>query len=153
MTGARGSAAAGTAKAEKSKPERPMPDRPRSDKVRDGAREGGHRLVVPFEDNRLLPQLLGEHDAHLALLEERLGVDAHANGNIITLTGPQEGCETARAVLHTLYDRIGKGEGIGPGDVDGLIRHARSGAVKQDGMAQVRTRRRIVTARTVMQGT
>ena len=155
MTGARGSAAAGAAK----------PDKSKSDKVRNGARdgtrdgardtarEGGHRLVVPFEDNRHLPHLLGEHDAHLALIEERLGINAHANGNIITLTGPQEGCEIARSVLHTLYDRIGKGEGIGPGDIDGLIRHARSGPAKQEGMAQVRTRRRIVTARTMMQGT
>ena len=51
LTGARGPGAAGPksgpAKAEKSK-------------------EGAHRLVVPFEDNRLLPHLLGEYDAHLA---------------------------------------------------------------------------------------
>ena len=143
MTGARGPAAAGSTKADKSE----KSDKPKSDKARDG----GYRLVVPFEDNRLLPHLLGEYDSHLALIEERLGIDAHAHGNIVTLTGPQEGCEIARNVLQTLYDRVGKGEGIGPGDVDGLIRHARSDPKPTDGMAQIRTRRRIVTARTPMQ--
>ena len=34
------------------------------------------RLVVPFEDNRHLNRLLGEYDGHLALLEERLGIEA-----------------------------------------------------------------------------
>ena len=112
---------------------------------------GKHRIVLPFEDNHLLTQLLGEYDGHLALLEQRLGIDANATGNIITLTGEKQACEVARAVLEALYQRAAKGEAVGSGDVDGLIRHARSGEAKQDGMAQVRTRRRIVTARTPTQ--
>ena len=95
--------------------------------------------------------MLGEHDAHLALLEARLGIKAHANGNVITLTGPKAGCETGRDVLNALYERVAKGETIASGDIDGLIRHARSGQGRADGMAQIRTRRRIVTARTPMQ--
>lgn len=133
MTGARGLAAAGQAKPEKAK--------------------DGFKLVVPFEDNRLLAQLLGEYDSNLALIEERLGVRAHAQGNLVTLSGGQASCEIARGVLQALYDRIGGGEPIGRGDIDGLIRHARSEPVKQDGMAQIRTRRRIVTARTPTQST
>ena len=46
------------------------------------------RVVVPFEDNRHLNRLLGEYDGHLALLEERLGIEAQAHGNVVTLTGP-----------------------------------------------------------------
>jgi len=132
LTSARGLANATSAKSEK-------------------AKDGSHRIVVPFEDNRLLPHLLGQHDANLALLEERLGVSAHANGNVITITGAKVDCEIARSVLETLYERAAKGEDIATGDIDGLIRHARSGAVRQEGMAQIRTRRRIVTARTLMQ--
>jgi phosphate starvation-inducible PhoH-like protein len=85
------------------------------------------------------------------MIEERLGIEAHAHGNVLTLTGPPPALETARSVLAALYARAAKGESIGPGDVDGLIRHARSDAPRQDGMAQIRTRRRIVTARTPMQ--
>lgn len=133
MTGARGSAVPNTVKAPKL-----------------GGMNG--RLVVPFEDNRLLTHVLGEYDAHLALMEKRLGVDARAHGNLVTIAGPTTACEVARDVLLALYDRAAKGESIGAGDVDGLIRHARSGSsARLDGMAQVRTRRRIVTARSPMQ--
>ena len=132
MTGARGPAATG-------------PSRPET------ATDTAHRVVVTFEDNRLLPRLLGEYDAHLARIESQLGVTAHAQGNVITLSGSKPAAETAREVLGALYERVAKGETIGAGDIDGLIRHARSGAPRAEGMAQIRTRRRIVTARTPMQ--
>jgi phosphate starvation-inducible PhoH-like protein len=109
-------------------------------------------LVVPFEDNRHLNRLLGEYDGHLALLEERLGIEAQAHGNMVTLTGPSAACETGRDVLEKLYARIRQGEDIGPGDVDGLLRHAGNDAAPSDGLAQIRTRRRIVTARSPVQG-
>ncbi|MEL6622223.1 MAG: hypothetical protein AAFQ11_05055, partial [Pseudomonadota bacterium] len=38
-----------------------------------GAKAAKRRLAVPFERNELVPRLLGEYDAHLALLEDRLG--------------------------------------------------------------------------------
>ena len=79
---------------------------------------------MPFEDNRHLNRLLGEYDGHLALLEERLGIDAHAHGNVVTLTGPASACDIAREVLEKLYARIRQGEDIGAGDIDGLLRHA-----------------------------
>ena len=109
------------------------------------------RVVVPFEDNRHLNRLLGEYDGHLALLEARLGIEAQAHGNMVTLTGPSAACETARDVLEKLYARIRQGEDIGPGDLDGLLRHAGNDAAPADGLAQIRTRRRIVTARSPMQ--
>jgi len=105
------------------------------------------RLVVPFEDNRHLNRLLGEFDGHLALLEERLGIEAHAHGNVVTLTGPAEACEIAREVLEKLYARVRRGEDIGAGDIDGLLRHAKAEAPATDGLAQIRTRRKIITAR------
>ncbi len=131
MTSARGSAAPRPAKPEKS--------------------AGKHRIVVPFDDNRLLAHLLGEYDSHLALIESRLGIEAHAHGNLVTLTGPQPACEMGRSVLNAIYDRVRKGETVTPGDIDGMIRHTRSGNPQTDGTAQVRTRRRIVSARTPTQ--
>ncbi len=111
------------------------------------------RVVVPFEDNRILTRLLGEYDSHLALIEDRLGIDAHAHGNVIILSGPPAQCEIAREVLENLYSRIAKGEAIGAGDFDGLIRHARAGGPATDGQAQVVTRRKVVKARTPTQST
>ena len=113
------------------------------------------RIVVPFDDNRLLANLLGEYDSHVALLEDRLGIDAHAHGNVVILTGSDTNCEIAREVLEELYKRAAAGEQIGPGDFDGAIRHARQQAPPGEttGPAQVATRRRVIKARTPMQST
>jgi phosphate starvation-inducible PhoH-like protein len=114
---------------------------------------GQARLIVPFEDNRHLNRLLGEYDGHLALLEERLGIEAQAHGNVVTLTGPAEACEIARDVLEKLYARVRQGEDIGAGDIDGLLRHARSEAPAGEGLAQIRTRRKVISARSPTQTT
>jgi phosphate starvation-inducible PhoH-like protein len=110
--------------------------------------------VVPFEDNRLLTQLLGEFDSHLALIEDRLGIEAHAHGNVVVLSGSETSCDIARGVLEQLYDRVSKGDHVGPGDFDGLIRHSRQqDSPSEGGQAQIATRRRVVKARTQSQST
>jgi phosphate starvation-inducible PhoH-like protein len=105
------------------------------------------RVIVPFEDNRHLSRLLGEYDGHLALIEERLGIEANVHGNVVTLTGPAEACATAREVLEKLYARIRRGEDIATGDVDGLLRHVRAETPGKDHLPQIRTRRKVITAR------
>jgi phosphate starvation-inducible PhoH-like protein len=114
--------------------------------------QAAKRLVVPFEDNRYLAELLGHHDMHLALIEDRLGIEAHAHGNVVVLTGSEAACEIARAALEQLYERVRRGEAIGQGDVDGLLRHAnRDGGQPAGEQAQIGTRRRVVKARTPTQ--
>jgi phosphate starvation-inducible PhoH-like protein len=119
------------------------------------------RVELQFDDNRLLAELLGEFDAHLSLLEERLGVDAVAHGNVIQLKGSEHSCALAEAVLQGLYQRLKLGETVSAGDVDGAIRHANS-VTGPDGSpgaagdaagapAQLRTRKRTITARTTKQ--
>ncbi len=95
--------------------------------------------------------MLGEYDAHLALIEDRLGIEAHAHGNVVVLSGSEAACEIARGVLEALYQRASKGEQITAGDFDGLIRHAREERRPADGQAQIATRRRVVNARTPAQ--
>ncbi len=109
------------------------------------------RVVVQFEDNRHMSRLLGEYDANLALIEDRLGIGAHAHGNSVILTGPDAPVNLARKVLEQNYDRVCKGETVGPGDFDGLIRHIRQENAPNDGQAQIATRRRVIKARTPAQ--
>jgi phosphate starvation-inducible protein PhoH and related proteins len=130
LTGVRGPAASGVVKT------------PKGDQV---------RMVVPFEDNRHLSRLLGEYDGHMALLEERLGIQVHVHGNVVTLTGPADSTGVARDVLERLYVRVARGEDIGPGDIDGLLRHAGSEGRERDGQAQIRTRRKTISARSPTQ--
>jgi phosphate starvation-inducible PhoH-like protein len=117
---------------------------------------------VFFDDIRLVRDLLGDYDANLAVLEDRLGVQAVVNGNAVSLRGPEQSRETARAVLEQLYGRLAQGEMIGVGEVVGAIRHARTiepeaEAEPQDerlpAAQQIRTRKRLVTARTLAQST
>ena len=103
------------------------------------------RVVVQFEDNRHLTRLLGEFDSHLALIEDRLGIGAQAHGNQVILTGADAPVSLARKVLEQNYDRVAKGETVGPGDFDGLIRHIRQENAPTDGQAQIATRRRVIT--------
>ena len=120
-----------------------------------------HSLVVSFEDNRLAVELFGEYDANLAMLEDRLSIETVAHGNVVTLRGPQASCAIARDVLEALYERLSAGENISSGDIDGAIRHASaapasadgSGKKRASGMEQIRTRKRLITARTLRQGT
>ena len=118
--------------------------------------------VLTFEDNQLLGALLGEFDQNLALVEHRLGVEAAARGNHVFISGPAEASAQAEAVLLALYDRLKSGLAIGAGDVDGAIRMASAeppaaepgtpSIVKPvQGVAQITTRRRTITARSPMQ--
>ena len=51
-----------------------------------GASDMAH-IVLTFEDNRLAGALFGQFDEHLALIEQKLGVDARARGNKVELRG------------------------------------------------------------------
>src|SRR5262249_39093561 len=120
---------------------------------------GGEPTVVFFDDLRLVRDLLGDYDANLAVLEDRLGVEAVVNGNAVSLRGPEASRATAKSVLEQLYGRLAQGEMIGVGEVVGAIRHARTGELPEgDGVQvdlppaqQIRTRRRLITARTPAQ--
>jgi phosphate starvation-inducible PhoH-like protein len=118
-------------------------------------------IVVAFDDNRLTQELFGEFDQNLAVIEQRLGVEAVARGNQVTLRGDAEALGQARLALDTLYHRLQSGHAIAPGDVDGAVRMAAASdrqmdlpSLEQKGrlsMAQIATRRRTVLARTPMQ--
>jgi phosphate starvation-inducible PhoH-like protein len=118
---------------------------------------GGEPTVVYFDDIRLVRDLLGDYDANLAVLEDRLGVEAVVNGNAVSLRGPETSRATAKSVLEQLYDRLAQGEMIGVGEVVGAIRHARAHEQGEGGeptppqAEQIRTRKRLITARTPAQ--
>jgi phosphate starvation-inducible PhoH-like protein len=123
------------------------------------ANGGGEPTVVFFDDMRLVRDLLGDYDANLAVLEDRLGVEAVVNGNAVALRGPADACAAAKSVLEQLYERLAQGEMIGVGEVVGAIRHARAAEpderfasdVKVPAAQQIRTRKRLITARTPAQ--
>ncbi len=70
--------------------------------------------------------VFGEHDEHLLLIEDRLGVDITPRGNKVAIRGSESGREMARQVLVELYERALEGLDVGRGDVEGAIRMAMS---------------------------
>ena len=127
------------------RPGRPARAGEKKNGVRDGAKK---RIVVTFDDNQLLPRLLGEYDAHLALIEQRLGITAHAHGNAVILEGSPETCAIARTALEALYKRVASGAELTSGDFDGMLRHAQSAGPAASGQGTIATRKKTVTART-----
>lgn len=85
------------------------------------------RIDLRFDDNRLLPLLYGEHDRHLARIENQLGVSLISRGNRMTISGSAEQSEIARSALEALYERLKRDLPVGPGEVDAAVRMATTG--------------------------
>ena len=77
---------------------------------------------MQFDDNALLPLLLGDHDRHLAKLEQGLGVRLACRGNRVSISGDPARVEAAQAALGGLWARLRSGMGVASGDVDAAIR-------------------------------
>ncbi|MEF2073795.1 PhoH family protein [Consotaella aegiceratis] len=125
-----------------------------------GASDMAH-IVLTFEDNRLAGSLFGQFDEHLALIEQKLGLDARARGNQVDIRGDATACEQARRALDYLYERLQAGHELHASDVEGAIRMA----IAQDdqlvlptlerkgrmSLAQITTRKKTIHARTPTQ--
>lgn len=94
-------------------------------RARESARDGAAPLYLSFDDNVRLGALFGEHDRNLARIEEKLGVWVTSRGNRLAIAGPADATGRARGVLVALYDMLGRGEPVGPPEVDGALRMAR----------------------------
>ena len=115
-------------------------------------------IVFAFDDTKLIGELFGQFDQNLALIEQRLGVDAIAKGNQVEIKGSKLECENARKVLENLYGRLQLGHEIQTADVEGVIRLTTGAesqqsnqtfkATARQSFAQIATRRKTIIART-----
>ena len=120
-----------------------------------------YRIEITFDDNRKLADVLGEFDANLALIENKLGVKAVVHGNVVVLDGEKDSCLQGKEVLETLYQRARSGAALTQGDVEGAIRHlSKSANTTASGigapppvamLGELKTRKRTVLARTPAQ--
>lgn len=97
----------------------------RASKALSAASDMGH-IVLSYDDNRLASDLFGQYDQHLARIEQKLGIEAIARGNKVTIKGPADLCDQAKYALDSLYHRLEAGEEIEQADVDGAIRMAQA---------------------------
>ena len=109
--------------------------------------------VIAFDDNTLLPALFGQHDRHLARIEQALGVRMSSRGNRLSVSGEGYGQATAKKVLSELYQRLKDGLEVGPAEVDAAIRMAEAGPADPGDDIVIRTRKRVITPRSPVQRT
>ncbi|HKJ24614.1 MAG TPA: PhoH family protein [Myxococcota bacterium] len=75
------------------------------------------RETLLFDDNATAAALYGEGDRTLKILEEDLGVVAHARGNEVRLVGAPDAVSRARKVLEELYGQVQRGRTLDGRDV------------------------------------
>jgi phosphate starvation-inducible PhoH-like protein len=103
-------------------------------------------LSCAFDDNALMKELVGPHNANLARLEKRLGVKLHSHGNTVTIEGAAAAAARAENTLQQLYERLEAGHAIDGGEIDGLARMSAVDA-KGSGDPVIRTRKRQINPR------
>jgi len=87
----------------------------------------GTPVLLQFDNNSLLPLLYGEHDQHLARIEQRLGVSLISRGNRLAIEGPPAAQQMARTTLDSLYEQLQRGRVITGAEVDAALRMALEG--------------------------
>lgn len=113
-------------------------------------------VVLEFDDNRLLPQLFGSHNIHLARIEQELDVSLNSKGNLVTISGVHELADTAGVVLKGLYARLKDGHNVDSTEVDVALRMIAAGekgkaALNNAKLYAVRTRKRHIMPRSSQQ--
>ena len=79
-------------------------------------------VVLEFPDNRLLIDLCGAYDSHLAAIEKALEVQIVRRGNHLSVLGDAEAAAQAAQVLRTLYVRLEGGRTVEQAEVESLLR-------------------------------
>jgi phosphate starvation-inducible PhoH-like protein len=112
-------------------------------------------VTLQFNDNALLPLLLGDHDRHLARIEQGLGVRVSCRGNRVAIAGDPGRVAAAQTALGGLWQRLERGEAVGRAEVEAAIRLADADADPRLPLADqpaIRTRRGAVGPRSAGQG-
>ena len=117
-----------------------------------------HQAAVEFPDNKLLIDLCGEYDRHLAEIERVLAVQIVRRGNQLVIMGEEDAVQAAVVVLDALYARLETGKGVEHGDVDRELRMGGgedAGTLDGDqlelfkgGAVEIKTRKKLVEPRT-----
>ena len=128
---------------------------PTSPSTKDGLKES----LIEFPDNRLLIDLCGAYDQHLAAIETALDVQIIRRGNQLAILGSAAGLDEVTEILKALYQRLETGRTIEPGDIDRELRMQGDGENGVDRKVdqlemfsgekfEIKTRKKIIEPRT-----
>ncbi|MFP4044132.1 MAG: PhoH family protein, partial [Rhodosalinus sp.] len=108
--------------------------------------------LIEFPDNRLLIDLCGEHDRHLAEIEAKLHVQIMRRGNQLAVIGEDAARQEAVDVLESLYQRLEQGRSVERADIDRELRVGQAPGDQLEmfgsGPVEIKTRKKLVEPRT-----
>ncbi|MBM3585542.1 MAG: phosphate starvation-inducible protein PhoH [Alphaproteobacteria bacterium] len=108
-------------------------------------------MLLAFDDNSVLPRLFGEHDEHLARIEQGFGVELSSRGNRVAISGSPWATDAAKGVLESLYARLARGgAALSTGEVEAAIRLRLQG-FEGGGGHEIRTPKRRIEPRSATQ--
>ncbi|MFN7038742.1 MAG: PhoH family protein [Alphaproteobacteria bacterium] len=76
---------------------------------------------ITFDKNELLPELFGEFNRHLNLIESKFSVSLTSRGNVLSILGKDEDISKVKLILKELYKDLKKGRHIGIDEVNAAI--------------------------------
>ena len=91
---------------------------------------GNKQICLEFDDNERLSLLCGQHNRHLARIEQALHVGLSSFGNQITIAGEQKNVDKASQAFTSLYRQLSSqntGTELSATLVDDLLRQAENG--------------------------
>ena len=104
---------------------------------------------IDFDDNRLVAELSGEHDAHLSILEDSLDVRIDPRGNRFSVRGGAAARGQTIRALNKLYQRLQQGEPVAAGDVRAAVKLSEKAPAAVASVApSIKTPKRVIAART-----
>jgi len=109
---------------------------------------------IDFDDNRLVADLSGEFDSHLAILEDALDVRIDPRGNRFAVRGEASARGRALAALGAIYEKLRRGETVSAADVRAaakLTERIKTKAAASEAPCvapSIKTPKRLITART-----
>ncbi|MEM9967299.1 MAG: PhoH family protein [Pseudomonadota bacterium] len=89
---------------------------------RHGIKRPTAQLIIEFPDNRLLIDLCGAYDAHLAAIEKALDVQILRRGNQLRVMGETDAETQTATILNALYARLESGRSVEQADVESMLR-------------------------------
>ncbi len=91
---------------------------------------GNKQVCLEFDDNERLSLICGQHNRHLARIEQALHVGLSSFGNQITIAGEQKNVDKARQAFTSLYHQLSShdtGTDLSATLVDDLLRQTENG--------------------------
>lgn len=105
---------------------------------------------LDFDDNSLVKDLTGTHDANLAILEQEFDVRIDPRGNRLAISGAKTARGRAAKALKALYAQLHDGAEISTGDVRAAVTMSRpkSKLVRERQTLSIKTPKRTILPRT-----